>query len=127
MNVRIHVLIAAIARVADVSPLAEYAASRALLSAIPSLLQGVGRPMPLSTEEAWRAAVAADDTVALRHIAVGFGAPNVGAPMGPHVSLALALLDALKPTYRCAGPSCPGLSYPASDIPHPPSCSKEKS
>ncbi len=25
-------------------------------------------------------------------------------------------------TYKCAGPSCPGLPYRASDIAHPPTC-----
>lgn len=28
--------------------------------------------------------------------------------------------------YRCAGESCPGLPYKASDRPHPPSCAKTK-
>jgi hypothetical protein len=38
----------------------------------------------------------------------------------PRGGVAVRRADA--PVYRCAGPSCPGLPYRASDIYHPASC-----
>jgi len=36
-----------------------------------------------------------------------------------------AIRALLSPVYRCAGPSCPGLPYRASDVAHPASCAVE--
>lgn len=94
MNVSLPVLLTAYARAAETSALARHALVQANLAALPAILQGMGRPMPRTTQAAWLLAVEKEDVLTIRSIAVGLASARVGMPRGPHVALLEAIVDA---------------------------------
>jgi len=93
-SINLPTLLAAYARAADVSALARGQLAQANLAALPTILRGMGRPMPLVVQERWLWAVENGDVLTLRAIAVHLAARRPGTPGGPRLALLEAIVQA---------------------------------